>query len=290
MSMPKAAVGGLGAGDRLEHQIHRRALRDRLQRVGHVRQHAGLRRDRVARNQLIEQVQQAHQIAHAVGCRVDADHRVARAVHQAVERRCQDARRAVARMIRLQPHCQVPRQAERVAKARDDAALARHRHQVLVAHQLAHRSHHLGREAGGECAQHVGARCVGQQPVAKRAHREMRHRREGRSVVRVDDQASHGISFIRHQRLLQQRRQRQIGQRCARRHALGGAARGNARELIARALGRGLGHQVAQVGEQIALRADGGGIAHAQDYTARACARSAKVLQCASRTPPGDGP
>ena len=45
---PKLRVRRLGAGDRLEHQIDRRAALDRAQRGGDMRQHAGLRRDRVA--------------------------------------------------------------------------------------------------------------------------------------------------------------------------------------------------------------------------------------------------
>src|SRR3712207_7101153 len=38
----EAAVGLLGAGDRLEHQVHRRPPLERPERRGHVREHAGL--------------------------------------------------------------------------------------------------------------------------------------------------------------------------------------------------------------------------------------------------------
>jgi hypothetical protein len=41
----EARVGLLGARDRLEHQVDRRALVDRRDRVGHVGEHAGLGRD-----------------------------------------------------------------------------------------------------------------------------------------------------------------------------------------------------------------------------------------------------
>ena len=41
----EARVGRLGAGDRLEDQIDRSALADQIERRGHVREHAGLRRN-----------------------------------------------------------------------------------------------------------------------------------------------------------------------------------------------------------------------------------------------------
>ena len=41
----EALIGGLGAGDRLEHQIDRRAAIDRLDAGGDMGQHAGLGRD-----------------------------------------------------------------------------------------------------------------------------------------------------------------------------------------------------------------------------------------------------
>jgi hypothetical protein len=64
----------------------------------------------------------AHQRRHAVGRGVDADDRVAGAVHQAVEDAGDDAGRAVGGVVGLQPHRQVPGQAQRVAEMRDDAA------------------------------------------------------------------------------------------------------------------------------------------------------------------------
>ena len=46
--MPKLRVGGFGPGDRLEHQVDRRAALHQLNRRGDMGQHAGLGRDPVA--------------------------------------------------------------------------------------------------------------------------------------------------------------------------------------------------------------------------------------------------
>ena len=114
-----------------------------------------------------------------IGGRIDADHRVAAAVQQAVEDRRADAGRVVGRMIRLQPNREPAGQADRVAKPRDDAALAGHQDEVLVAHQLADGGDHLRRQAGRERAEHVARRFVAQQPVAKLADGQVGDRREG---------------------------------------------------------------------------------------------------------------
>ena len=89
---------------------------NRLQLRGHMRQHAGLRGDLVPSDQLIHHPQQRRATAHAVRGRIDADHRVAAAVEQAVENRGGNAPGIVGRMIRLQPNGQPARQTERAAK------------------------------------------------------------------------------------------------------------------------------------------------------------------------------
>ena len=153
----EAGVGRLGAGDRLEHQIDRRAALDRAQAGGDVRQHAGLCRDGVALAHRVEHGEQRARGIDAVGRRIDADHRVAAAEQQAVERRCGDAARIVGRMVGLQAHRQPAGQSDRVAEAGDDAAFRRDGDQVLVAHQLADRGDHLGREAGRSAANAPGS-------------------------------------------------------------------------------------------------------------------------------------
>ena len=142
----EAGVGGLGAGDRLKHQIDRRAALDRRELRRDVGQHARLRRNLVALDQLVEHVEQADHRVDRIGRRIDADHRVAAAVEQAIEDRRADADQVVGRMIRLQPNREPAGQAERVAKARDDAALAGHQDQVLIAHQLADGGDHFRRQ------------------------------------------------------------------------------------------------------------------------------------------------
>ena len=166
----EAGVRRLGAADRLEHQIDRRAALDRAQAGGDVRQHAGLRRDGVALAHRVEHREQRARGIDAVGRRVDADHRVAGAEQQPVERGCGDAARIVGRMVGLQAHRETPGQADRVAEARDDAALCRHRDQVLQAHQLADRGGHLGRQARAQRGQRV--RFGGEQALAELAHGE----------------------------------------------------------------------------------------------------------------------
>jgi len=233
-----------------------------------VGQHAGLRGDLLAGDQLVEQLQQPHQLRHAVGRGVDADHRVAGAIHQAVDDAGQDAGRAVGRVVGLQPHRQRAGQAQRVAEAGDDATLAGHQDEVLVAHDLAGRGHHLGRQAGGQRGERRGGRGRRQQPVAQAAHREMAHRREGRGVVAVDDQARDLVVLVGHDGVGEEGGQRQVGQRGLGGDALLRRLRRDAGQPVAGARGAGLAHQLAQVGEAVDVVTDGGAVAHSNHDTA----------------------
>ncbi len=258
----EAAVGLLGAADGLEHQVHRHARVHELQRVGDVGQHAGLGGNLQALDQRVEHAAQALQRGHAVGHRVDADHGVARAQHQPVQHRGRHAAQVVGRVVGLQPHGDAAGQPQRVAKACDHAALARHGDQVLVAHDLAHRRHHLGREPGRQSRQCLGRGRVAQQPVAPVAHRHVADGREGGGIVAVDDQAGDGIVLVGHQCLVQEGGKRQVGQHVARGHALLRGGRAHAGQVVARARRAGVGHHLAQVVEGMALAAQGGVIAH----------------------------
>ncbi len=103
----------------------------------------------------------------AVRSRVDADHGVAAAVGETFEHRRQDAARIVRGVVGLQPHRHRARQPDGVAETRHDPHLARDRDQILVAHQLATRRRHLGREAGRQLGKARRGREVRQQPVAE---------------------------------------------------------------------------------------------------------------------------
>ena len=106
--MPKAAVGRFGSRDRLKHQVDRGAALDGGHLVGDVGQHARLRRNLITPDQLVNQLEQIDRRANAIGGGINADHRIAATVTQAVEDRGGDAARIVRRMIRLQAHRQTP--------------------------------------------------------------------------------------------------------------------------------------------------------------------------------------
>ena len=274
----EAGVGGLGAGDRLEDQIDRHAAPDRRERRRHVRQHAGLGRDAVFVDHRIEQMQQPGDLRQVVGGRVDADHRVAAAVEQAVEQGGGDAGGIVGRVVRLQPRRQPPGQADGVAKARDHAALARDDDQILHAHQLADRGDHLRRQPRRERGERAGIGLRRQQPVAEITDRQVRDRREGRGIVAVEDQARDLVILVRDHGLVQEGRERQLGERVLRGDALLGRFRGEAGEHVAGAQRRGLGEQVLQVREAVARGAEGVGVGHRETPRGGCTVAHARVL------------
>ena len=61
---------------------------------------------------------------------------------------------------------------------------------------------------------------VGQQPVAKAADGQMRDRREGRRVMAVDDEARDLVGLVGNDGLVEERRERQVGERILRGDAL----------------------------------------------------------------------
>ena len=76
--IPKLAIAGLGAGETLEQDVHRRAALERAHLGGDVRQHAILRRDLPALDELVRQLEQRATFATVVDAGIDADQRVAR--------------------------------------------------------------------------------------------------------------------------------------------------------------------------------------------------------------------
>ena len=157
----EAAVRRLGAADRLEHQIDRRAALDRAQAGGDMRQHAGLRRDVVALAHRVQHGEQRARGLDAVGRRVDADHRVAAPSSSPSSVEAATPCGSSVGWLGCSRTESRPGQADRVAEARDDTAFRRDRDQVLQAHQLADRRRHLRRQSGAERGQ--------RRPVPRRA-------------------------------------------------------------------------------------------------------------------------
>ncbi len=249
----EAGVGRLGAGDRLEHEIDGGAAADDLQRVGDMCQYTGLGGNIVPQAQRFQHVQQGDAVGDAVGGGIDADHRVAAAEQQAIDRCGTDAAEIVGGMVGLQAGAEAAGQALGVAERRGDAAAAGDADEILVAHQFCRGGGHFGRDGGGEFGQALGGRIVGQQPVAKAADGQMGDRGEGGGVVGVEDQAGDLVGFVRNDRVVQENRQRQIRQDRAGGDALGVGCGGQAGEFVARTAVGGFGEDVLQVGEAVAL-------------------------------------
>ena len=225
-------------------------------------QHAALRRDLEAGDQIVEQLQQLGDRGDGVGSRVDADHRVAAAVHQAVDDGGRDAGEVVGRVVGLQPHGHRARQADGVAEARDDAAFLRRQDQVLVAHDLADRGGDLRRDRGRELGQRLGRRALRQEVVAELAHRHGGDRLERLGIVRVEDQPRHLVVLVGDQRLGQDLLQGQVGQRHLGGDALLRRLRRDPRQPVARARRRRLRHQLLEVGEDVSGASDGVAVGH----------------------------
>ena len=245
----EAGVGRLGAGDGLEHQVHRRAALDGGDGAGDVGQHAGLGGNPVALDDGVEHLQQVSKRTQAVGGRVDAEHGVAVAVEQAVENAGGDAGRIVGRMVGLQPGRHPPAQAHGVAEAGDHADLLRHQDQVLHTHDLRHRRRHLRGQPRRQGTQRGLAGLLAEQPVAQAADGQVSDRGEGRRVVAVDDQPGDLVVLVGDQRLVEEVPERDVRQRHLRGDPLGVAGGGDAGQLVAGTGRAGLGHDFAQAVE-----------------------------------------
>jgi len=78
----EGAVGGLRSGDRLKHQVDRRAPAHQLERRGHMRQDAALRRDIELGPHLVQHGEERMRALGAIGRGIDADDGVAGAEQQ----------------------------------------------------------------------------------------------------------------------------------------------------------------------------------------------------------------
>ena len=176
---------------------------------GDVGQHAGLGRDVVAvADRRPAWRSSVHGGVHAVGGRVDADHRVAAAVaagRRARWRRCRAGRRsggwaaAAPTAGRAGRWCCGTRVTTRHLRG--------HRDQVLVAHELADRGHHLRREAGRAARPASARRRVGEQPVrGSRPPSGAATGAKAAGVVAVDDEPRDLVLLVGDQRLGQEAR------------------------------------------------------------------------------------
>ena len=245
----EARVGLFRSGQGLEGQIHGNAAVDKLDGVGHVREHAALGRDMVSRNEAVQHAEETGDVGQTVRGRVDADDGVAGTVVEAVDGGRQDAFRVVGGMIGLQPCGEAPLQAQRVAESDHDAALGSHADEILEAHNLADRSRHLGSYTGGDGCQGRRVSGVREQPVAELSHGEGGNGCEGLAVMAVHDQPGDFIVFIRNDRLVQETLQRHIGQSHLRADALFPAFGSHSGQDIPRSIGGRLGKEFAEGGK-----------------------------------------
>ena len=252
----EAAVGGFRAGDRLEHEVDRRALADQIERGRHMRQHAALRRNVELDPDLVQHGQQRMRAFRAVGRRVDADDGVSGAQEQAVENARRDAARIVGRMIGLQADRQAAGQAQRIAEFGDHRALRGHHHEVLQTADLAHGGGHLRRDAGRQRGQDRRRRLVRQEPVAEPADGQVGDGRKRGPVVRVDDKARDLVGLVGNDVVVQEGRQRQIGEGILRRDSLFAGLGRDAGQLVAAAQRRGLGQQRLEITESVTANSD----------------------------------
>ena len=214
-------------------------------------QHAALRGDLEAPDDVVEHGEEIEDRRHVVAGRVNADHGVAAAEHEAVDDRSGDAALVVGRVIGLQAHGHTPLEAERVAKAGHDLDLACREDEILVAHDFGDRGRHLGGDARGYPRKNLGRGFVGEQPIAKGADCHVRHGDEGRRIVAVDDEARHVAAFIGNERLGEEPLQRHIRERHLGGDVLLGVAGRDPGEHVARARRRRFAHQLLQVREPV---------------------------------------
>ncbi len=125
-----------------------------------------------------------------------------------------------------------------------------------------------GVSPGASLSQTLLVGTLGEQPVAEVSDRQTADRREGIGVVLVDDQPGDLVIFIRNDRLVEKRLQRQLGQRHLRRDPFLGVLGGDPGQDIAGAQRRRLRHQIAQIGEAVSC-----------GWKVRSCTRSLRELQ-----------
>jgi hypothetical protein len=233
----------------LKDEIDRSAEVDRPDGCRHMAKTAGLCRNVEALPEVVEKGDDTHIVLHAIGRRIDPDHRVAGAEQEAVEQAGSNAPRIVGRMIRLEPGRKSAGQSDRVAECGDDAAFGGDNDEVLQAHDFRHRGGHLPGHARSQRSQAVRARPRVEQPFSELADGQVGYRREGPWVVTVLDQPGNFVVFIGNKIDLQEGLEGKVGQRRLRRDALDGALRRDAGQCVSGSRRRGFGEKGLEIRE-----------------------------------------
>jgi hypothetical protein len=162
--------------------------------------------------------------------------------------------------------------------------LRRHHHQVLEPADLGDRRRHLRGDAARERGELLRRRRVGEEPVAQSADGEMGDLAERRAVVAVDDETRHLVRLVGNDGLLEDARERHVGERVLRRHPLFARRRRDAGELIAAARRRRLRQQRLEVAEDVAAARNGRAVHLCPRRSARIIAqpRAANLLHSLS--------
>ena len=202
-------------------------------------QHAGLHGNIETQPQFLDPFEKGQRPLGAVGSRVDPDAGIAAAIHQSIENGGADTGEIIGRVIGLDAHAQAPRQTDGGAKPRDHRNLFCNRDQILIAHEFRNRRRHFRRDARRQAGQRFTRRRVGQKKIAKIPGGHGGDRGKRLPVMRIENEPRHLVGLVRDHGLVEKTRQRQIGQRHARRDALFAATRGEPGEPVARAIRRG---------------------------------------------------
>jgi len=256
------AIGGLGSRDRLKNKIGRASPIHDLQECRDMSKHAGLHGNLEARTQFVDPFEKQQCPLGAIGGRVDPNAGVATAIHEPIEDRRADAGEIIGRVIGLDSHAKAPRQADGGAKTRHHRNLFRYGDQILVAHELRHRSRHFRRDARRQAGERYAARLVGQKKIPKIPGGHGGDWGKGLLVMRIENEPRHLVPLVRHHGLVEKARQRQIGQRHACRDALLPAFRREPGEPVARAPRRGTREKHPQIVKDVMRAASIASIRH----------------------------
>ena len=276
---PKALVGFLRAADRLEEEIDRHAPVEAFQLRGDVGEAAVLGGNFKCGDEPVEGVENRADGVDRLGGRINADNGIAAAMQQAFDRRQQDRRHVVGRVVGLDADAEHAAGPERRAAARQIANPAGSHHQIFVAHQLGNSRRHLGQQGPLEPPNRIWRGGVGKEVIAQFPHRPGGDLREGGRVVVVEQHAADGVVIGRQQRRVEKGLQRDISQRRFCRGPFAMAGRGDPRQSVPRFFLVCFGQQIAEIGKRIPLPAKRGGISHG-----RLGAGGGKTTRLAERT------